>query len=89
MSKIYEALRQAELDRANAGVVRFDSGSNPQATSQAVLEETPGSVHIPPFSNAGRALATLTPVPKLNGNAPAESLADSKIALTAAGDAGS
>jgi capsular exopolysaccharide synthesis family protein len=54
-----------------------------------VLEETPGSVHIPPFSNAGRALATLTPVPKLNGNAPAEPLADSKIALTAAGDAGS
>jgi protein-tyrosine kinase len=70
MSKIYEALRQAELDR-KTGMPESDAGSSPQTTSQAVLEEAPGPSHIPAFSNTGRALATLTPVGKASA-APAD-----------------
>jgi len=38
MSKIYEALRQAELDRAKSGAAPVDSGAASAATMQAVLE---------------------------------------------------
>jgi capsular exopolysaccharide synthesis family protein len=75
MSKIYEALRQAELDRAKPDEDELDSGADASAASQVTLEEAPGPTHIPAFSNTGRALATLTPVTKpSNGKtaAPAE-----------------
>ena len=39
MSKIYEALRQAELDRARNGSAQSDSNSNSTATAQALLEK--------------------------------------------------
>lgn len=77
MSKIYEALRQAELDRSNA-----DPGSSVQVTGQAVLEEAPVPSHVSAFPSAGRALATLTPVPKATGSGPESPLADAQIALT-------
>jgi protein-tyrosine kinase len=86
MSKIYEALRQAELDRTKTDATDSDSESSPQTSSQAVLEEAPGPTHIPAFSNTGRALATLTPVPRTNGKAFAEPLVDSRVALGDIGD---
>jgi capsular exopolysaccharide synthesis family protein len=64
MSKIYEALRQAELDRGKPGADESDSEIDVPAATPAVLEEVPGPTHIPAFSNTGRALATLTPVAK-------------------------
>jgi capsular exopolysaccharide synthesis family protein len=64
MSKIYEALRQAELDRSKPGTDESDTGTRAPAAPQTVLEEAPGPTHIPTFSNTGRALATLTPVAK-------------------------
>jgi capsular exopolysaccharide synthesis family protein len=76
MSKIYEALRQAELDRSNADRAGSDPASGPQSTSQAGLEEGPASPYVPAFSNAGRALATLTPVPKANGRVAVAPLVD-------------
>jgi capsular exopolysaccharide synthesis family protein len=86
MSKIYEALRQAELDRTNAGTTGLDPESRARA-SESVLEEAPA--HISAFPNAGRAVATLTPVSKINGKVSAAPLADAKIAFADAPDAGS
>ena len=87
MSKIYEALRQAELDRSKLGPVESEASSDDQGGSQAVLENGPGPTHIPAFSNTGRALATLTPVAKPSGaRGPVGTSADLKIA--ALGDAG-
>jgi capsular exopolysaccharide synthesis family protein len=89
MSKIYEALRQAELDRSSTDPTGFDRGSTPHATSQAVLDEA----HVPAqnsvFSTAGRALATLTPVTKGNGKSPAAPLTDAKLALASVADTSS
>ena len=41
MSKIYEALRQAELDRARNGQAQSDNGMNATNTSGAVLDTEP------------------------------------------------
>jgi protein-tyrosine kinase len=92
MSKIYEALRQAELDRSKPGTEESGSEHNAPAATQAALEETPGPVHIQAFSNTGRALATLPPVAKpSNGKSapppaelklPAAGLADAEISLS-------
>ena len=85
MSKIYEALRQAELDRGKSGATGFDPESNSQTTSQAVLEEAPA--HVSAFSNSGRALATLIPVPKANSKVVPAPSTDSEIAVVGVADA--
>ncbi|MGA1981196.1 MAG: CpsD/CapB family tyrosine-protein kinase [Acidobacteriaceae bacterium] len=79
MSRIYEALRQAELDRSKTDPAESDSESSRPSTSQAVLEDALGPTHIPAFSNTGRALAAVTPIPKANGG---------KTSVTPAGDSG-
>ncbi len=38
MSKIYEALRQAELDRSKPGSIPAENGTQPPTTAQALLE---------------------------------------------------
>ena len=86
MSKIYEALRQAELDRSKTETADSDSESSGQATRQAVLEEALGPTHVPAFTNTGRALATLTPVPRANGKPSVVPPVDSMIAFAGAGD---
>jgi capsular exopolysaccharide synthesis family protein len=53
MSKIYEALRQAELDRAKTGSVQPDNGSNTSA--QAVLD----TEHEPNYSSTIRSTVTI------------------------------
>jgi capsular exopolysaccharide synthesis family protein len=50
MSKIYEALRQAELDRAKTGSTQSEHGSSSSAVLQAVLDKEQDA----PFSNADR-----------------------------------
>jgi capsular exopolysaccharide synthesis family protein len=82
MSKIYEALRQAELDRSKVGTDESYSETDVHAATPAVLEEVPGPTHIPAFSNTGRALATLTPVAK-----PGSGKAVSPVELKSAGAA--
>jgi capsular exopolysaccharide synthesis family protein len=87
MSKIYEALRQAELDRSKTDTAESDSESSRQVTSQAVLEEALGPTHIPAFSNTGRALAALPPVSRANGGKTSVAPpVDSRIALAGAAD---
>lgn len=54
MSKIYEALRQAEADRR----------SNGTAATQEVVDISRDPVQIPDFSNAGRAPAALRDLPE-------------------------
>lgn len=54
MSKIYEALRQAEADRR----------SNGTAATQEVVDISHDPVQIPDFSNAGRAPAALRDLPE-------------------------
>ena len=87
MSKIYEALRQAELDRSKTDTAESDSETSRQATSQAVLEEALGPTHMPAFSNTGRALAALPPVSRANGGKTSVAPpVDSRIALAGAAD---
>jgi protein-tyrosine kinase len=45
MSKIYEALRQAELDRANRPASQSDAAANAAPTAQAVLDAPP--IYVP------------------------------------------
>jgi len=63
MSKIYEALRQAETDRSKNGAVPPDSAGTATAT-QEVIDISSDPVHIPAFSNTGRALAAVPPAPR-------------------------
>ena len=63
MSKIYEALRQAEEDRSKNGAAPSDSKGTATAT-QEVIDTSNDPVHIPAFSNTGRALAAIPPAPK-------------------------
>ena len=60
MSKIYEALRQAELDRAKPSTEQPDSGTGTPTTSQAVLEEAP----MPKLPSSVRAFSSGSPAPK-------------------------
>jgi protein-tyrosine kinase len=60
MSKIYEALRQAELDRAKTSSTQTDNGSNSSATAQALLEHE----HEPEFSSPVRSTVPIAPAPK-------------------------
>jgi protein-tyrosine kinase len=55
MSKIYEALRQAELDRAKTGSTQSERGPNSSAVSQAVLDKEQDA----PFSNATRSTVSI------------------------------
>ena len=59
MSKIYEALRQAELDRANSGVAPSDSS---KATGQAVLDHE--NVATADLNRTATPLATVAPISK-------------------------
>jgi protein-tyrosine kinase len=54
MSKIYEALRQAELDRAKSGTPQSDTGSSLSSTAQALLEDE----HEPGYSSPIRSTVT-------------------------------
>ena len=73
MSKIYEALRQAELDRAKPGANQPDSGTSTPTTSQAVLDEALA----PEYSNGARAFVPIDPVAKpFNNLTLASALAD-------------
>jgi len=75
MSKIYEALRQAELDRAKSGSLDSDSGKDSTSTSQAVLD----AVHAPAYSSNVRTLSTVSPIAKTTGDkASATPFADPK-----------
>ncbi len=53
MSKIYEALRQAEADRSRNGSAQ----TNAATATQELAELSPAPVEIPVYSNTGRALA--------------------------------
>jgi protein-tyrosine kinase len=52
MSKIYEALRQAELDRANRPATQSDSPAHPASTAQALLDApiAPAAPYAPPLN---------------------------------------
>jgi len=70
MSKIYEALRQAEADRSKDG----SAGQSASATAtQERIDLPPEPVPIPAFSNTGRALAGAAPA-SLRTEFPAPSL---------------
>jgi protein-tyrosine kinase len=60
MSKIYEALRQAELDRANRPKTETDSAA-PLSTAQAVLDP-PAPVHVPSLQPQTQAQPHSAPV---------------------------
>jgi protein-tyrosine kinase len=55
MSKIYEALRQAELDRAKNGPTQSGNGSGSAASAQAVLEKE----HEPVFASTTRSTVSI------------------------------
>ena len=61
MSKIYEALRQAELDRAKTGADQPDPGTNIPSTSQALLDQTT----MPGFPRDVREFVPFSPAAKL------------------------
>jgi protein-tyrosine kinase len=64
MSKIYEALRQAELDRAKTGPVQSDTVPSTSASSQALLDNE----REPAFSSTIRSTVTIPSIPKPNEN---------------------
>jgi capsular exopolysaccharide synthesis family protein len=75
MSKIYEALRQAELDRAKGGPPQSDAGANPQSTSQAVLDRDPDpAISTASWPDAPPAIKTIP------GKTSIRLIADAKIA---------
>ena len=83
MSKIYEALRQAELDRAKTGADQPDSGTSTPTTSQAVLDQTPA----PEFPRDGRAFAASAPLAKsFSDKTLGSALADTKMAADGIAD---
>jgi len=67
MSKIYEALRQAELDRAKTGPEDAENGQPSSATAQALLEleQEPGftgsALHTPAMPAVTRAIGEASP----------------------------
>jgi protein-tyrosine kinase len=67
MSKIYEALRQAELDRAKTGSTQSVHGPNPSATSQAVLDKEQDAS----FSNATRSTVSIASGVRSSSTVPA------------------
>lgn len=77
MSKIYEALRQAELDRAKNGQAQSDNGMNATNTSGAVLDTEPTVLGFPESGT----FATLASAAKPAGERTfAAALADTKDA---------
>jgi protein-tyrosine kinase len=63
MSKIYEALRQAELDRAKTGTVQSDSATNTATTSQAaVLDTDTEAAPAPVVPSPTRTFAPVEPI---------------------------
>ena len=85
MSKIYEALRQAELDRAKNGSGQADSATSTSTASQAVLE----GEREPVYSSPARSSVTVTPVGRAMGDeAPVATLSDSAVAAASKPDEG-
>jgi len=81
MSKIYEALRQAEIDRSKPGSTQTEDGSKSSATAQALLEIE----HEPALSNGTRSSMTMPGVAwALGEKAPPTLLADPGIAVDVA-----
>ena len=58
MSKIYEALRQAELDRAKTGATRSDSSAGESTAGQALLD----SESLPAPVDSAAAFPTFAPI---------------------------
>jgi capsular exopolysaccharide synthesis family protein len=85
MSKIYEALRQAELDRSKPGYTPEESGPKPSTTGQALLEveeerrvATPvRSMPSAPKPLSEKSMATLTREPNFIANGLAREDSDS------------
>jgi capsular exopolysaccharide synthesis family protein len=81
MSKIYEALRQAELDRAKSSVA--ESETDQPATGQ----NAPDSGQTPGYPSGVRTLAAVLPVARAMGDkAPVTPIADLKISATDVAD---
>jgi protein-tyrosine kinase len=81
MSKIYEALRQAELDRANNGTPESDNGK-PSAIGHALLEKEQDLI----FSTPARPLAPTAPIDNVFvDRLRATPLADSTIGVAVEG----
>jgi capsular exopolysaccharide synthesis family protein len=72
MSKIYEALRQAELDRGKNGSTQPDSGSTTTATQAVIDTEAAPAPEIP---NGNRSFATM---PQFGERTLATALADAR-----------
>jgi protein-tyrosine kinase len=68
MSKIYEALRQAELDRAKTGSTQSDNGAN--SSAQALLD----TEHEPGYSSTIRSTVTIPPASRGGGDRTAPAL---------------
>jgi capsular exopolysaccharide synthesis family protein len=82
MSKIYEALRQAELDRAKSSVA--ESEPDKPATGQ----NAPDSGQTPGYPSGVRTLATVLPVARAMGDkTPVTPIADLKVSATDVVDA--
>ncbi|HEV2620410.1 MAG TPA: CpsD/CapB family tyrosine-protein kinase [Acidobacteriaceae bacterium] len=83
MSKIYEALRQAELDRAKTGSTASEQGSYSSAVSQAVLDKEQAA----PFASASRSTVSIASAGR-NSSASAGSRSTLGDALQERPDAG-
>ena len=77
MSKIYEALRQAELDREKNGSTQPDDGSSSSATAQTLLEKE----HEPMFASSIRSTVTMPAAAKLARERSLAELSGSKTVV--------
>jgi capsular exopolysaccharide synthesis family protein len=92
MSKIYEALRQAELDRSKPGSTPAENGPKSPTSGQALLEmeqerkvsNLRSTVTIPPVTNAtaGKDAATYAFEPAIGTNGAGPAGLDSSLDLT-------
>src|ERR1700749_719963 len=82
MSKIYEALRQAELDRAKGGTTQVESATDSPGSAAGVLDTT---AFTPAFSSGAKTWATVQPIARGFGDkaqaAPHSDSADSAAVL--------
>lgn len=86
MSKIYEALRQAELDRAKTGAIQSDPATNTATTSQAAVLDTEAAP-APVAPSSMRAFATVEPIVRpINDRTLGTALADSRDVAASVAD---
>jgi capsular exopolysaccharide synthesis family protein len=83
MSKIYEALRQAEMDRANSSVAESE------VDQAAAGQDTSDPAPVPVYSSGVRTLTTVPPVARAIGDkAPPTPVTSTKISANGVADAG-